>query len=126
MEDSRYLRKVKIPILLDEDDTPLLNLLRDLFIENDAPYNIKELAADLGVSVFAVYKMFGADRPLRAETLIRIIQFIAERDSKDYRLADFIVGHAGYVAMPHVKGEDIVGIREILVRAADVMQGRGK
>lgn len=123
--DNRFLRVKPIrDQFLDDDDSPLLQLLRDLFIERNAPYCVKELAADMGISVFSVYKMFAGDRPLRAETLIHIIGFVAFKDGKDTRLVDFIVGHAGFVAMPKMAHAE--SIREILAIAADITKKEGK
>jgi hypothetical protein len=123
--ESYLRRKANTPTLLDEDDTPLLRLLRDLFIENGAPYCIKELAADLGVSVFAVYKMFGADRPLRAETLLHIINFVNFKDPADTRLLDFICDPCGYMAMPKTAKVNIKAVREILALAQELTKKEG-
>lgn len=114
MEDSHFLRKAKITPLLDEDDTPLLVLLRGLFIEAEAPFCVKGLAAELGVSVYAVYKMFAADRPLRAETLLAIVRHIGQRD---HRLLDLICAEAGYVPMPEDVLQNRKAIRELLEHA---------
>ena len=124
--DDRFLRKANpAPFLDSDDDTPLLRLLRDLFIERAAPYCVKELAADLGVSVFSVYKMFAGDRPLRAETLLHIIGFVAFKDAKDSRLVDLIVGHAGFVAMPKAAGENIQTLRQIYELAQEITKREG-
>jgi hypothetical protein len=119
MEDSRFLRNIKSPLLLDEDDTPLLVLLRDLFIETDAPFNVKEIASELGVSVFAVYKMFAADRPLRAEALLAIVKHIGTRD---HRLVDLICGEAGYTPMPNNVLADRKALRELLEHAERIIK----
>ena len=123
MSDPRFLRKANTQPFLDEEDAPLLRLLRDLFIERNAPYCVKELAADLNVSVFSLYKMFAGDRPLRADTLLHIVGFIAFKNDKDTRLVDFVCGHAGFVAMPKMAHAD--GIREILAIAADITKKEG-
>jgi AraC-like DNA-binding protein len=120
---ENYLRgKARTSILLDEDDTPLLRLLRDLFIEHDAPYCVKALASDLGVSVFTVYKMFGADRPLRAETLLHIIHFVNEKNAADTRLLDFICESVGYTPMPQSARMNLKSVREILNLAQAIVK----
>jgi len=123
-----YLRRKAIhPQSLDEDDTPLLRLLRDLFIENRADYCVKELAADLGLSVFSVYKMFGADRPLRAEMLLKIIDFVHFKNPDDTRLLDFVCEPCGYMPMPALIGVNREAVRAILMNAQEwVKKGEGR
>lgn len=134
MEDLHFARKTRDrenlssrvhggPVLLDADDTPLMVLLRDLFIEQGAPFCVKALASDLGLSVYSVYKMFAADRPLRAETLLAIVRHIGTRD---HRLIDLICGEAGYTAMPSEILEKPAALRELLECAARLTKGEGK
>lgn len=119
MSGSFLRGKARTPVLLDSDDTPLLVLLRDLFIEHDAPFCVKALAADLGLSVFSVYKMFGADRPLRAETLLHIVRFVGNKDS---RLVDLICGEAGYMPMPSDILADAKSLRALLMHAEEILK----
>jgi hypothetical protein len=124
MSDDRFLRKANTGPFLDEEDSPLLLLLRDMFIENGAEYCVKELAADLGVSVYSVYKKFGGDQPLRASTLIRIIGFVNFKNPDDMRLIDFINAHAGCTAMPNREGIDHVAARRVVLAAYEAIKGK--
>lgn len=119
MDDPRLLRKAKTPLFLDDEDSPLLELLRDMFIEGNAEYNIKELAAELGMSVFSLYKKFGGDRVLRATTLLHIINFVYEKNPGDTRLVDFLCEPIGYTAMPNNPKVDGKAVRSILMMAHD-------
>ena len=119
MSDTRFLRKSKTSLFLDEDQ-PLLKLLRDMFIETEAEYNVKELAPALGVSVFTIYKMFTAQVRLPASTLIDIMRFVAEKDSTDTRLLDFICEPVDYMPMPKAARMNLKSVREILALAQEI------
>ncbi len=119
MGDPGYLRKSKPSFFLEEDQ-PLLKLLRDMFIEAEAEYNVKELAPELGVTVFTVYKMFTAQVRLPAEVLIAIIQFAHERNAADTRLLDFICSHAGCMAVAKVNPGHDGALQKIMRELADL------
>jgi hypothetical protein len=74
------------------------------------------------VSVFAVYKMFAADRPLRAEALLAIVRFIGTRD---HRLVDLICMEAGYTPMPNNVLENKAALRELLEHAERIIEREG-
>jgi len=125
MEDTRFLRKSKPSLFLDEDQ-PLLKLLRVMFIETEAEYNVKELAPELGVEVFTVYKMFSAQTRLPAETLIAIMEFVAAKDPTDTRLLDFICEPCGYMPMPKAARMNLKSVREILNLAQEITKREEK
>jgi hypothetical protein len=120
MGEPGFLRKSK-PSLFLEEDQPLLKLLRDMFIETEAEYNVKELAPELGVSVFSVYKMFTAQVRLPAEVLIAIIQFVHERNAADTRLLDFICSHAGCMAVAKVNSRHDKALQGIMAQIAELV-----
>jgi hypothetical protein len=122
MSDPRFARKSKVSLFLDEDQ-PLLVLLRDMFIETEAEYSVKELAPELGVEGFTVYKMFSAQTRLPAETLLAIMEFVHSKDPTDTRLLDFICEPAGFVPMPRLVGIDRKKVREILMVATEAVKG---
>lgn len=124
MSDPQFLRKSKSSLFLDEDQ-PLLKLLRDMFIEATAEYNIKELAADLGVEVSTVYKMFSAQTRLPAQTLLLIMEFVAAKDSTDTRILDFICEPVGFMPMPTSSRMNIKAVREILTLAQEITKREG-
>lgn len=114
MSDERFLRNQKTRRYFDDDDTPLLRMLRDLFIEQGAPFCVKELAAEFGVSVSAIYNVFSARTPLRADALLAIVRHVGTRD---HRLVDLICGEAGYTPMPSNVLENRKAVRELLEHA---------
>jgi len=119
---EKYLRGKSKPSLFLEEDQPLLSLLRDMFIEAAAEYNVKELAPELGVSVFTVYKMFTAQTRLPAEILIAIMEFVHSQDSTDTRLLDFICEPCGYTPMPTSARMNLKSVREILELAQSIVK----
>lgn len=123
MSEPRLLGKRKSALFLDEDQ-PLLKLLRDMFIEVEAEYNVKELASELGVDVSTIYKMFSAQIRLSADALLAIMEFVAEKDRTDTRLLDFICDPVGYVPMPKAARVNLRSVREILNLAQDIV-GKG-
>ena len=118
MSDKRFLRKSRPSLFLTEDQ-PLLVLLRDLFIEHDAPFCVKELAADLDVEVFTVYKMLSAQTRLPADVLLRIVSHVGKRDT---RLIDHICSEGGYFAMPSDILEKAAAVRELLAHAGRLVK----
>lgn len=125
--DTRFLRvKSNSRQFLTDEDAPLLKLLRDMFIETDAEYNVKELAPELGVEVFTIYKMFSAQTRLPAQTLIDIMAFVASKDSSDTRLLDFICEPVGYMPMPKAARVNLKSVREILTLAQDLCENDTK
>ena len=125
--DDRFLRvKAKRLLFLSEDE-PLLKLLRDMFIEAEAEYNVKELAPELGVEVSTVYKMFYAQTRLPAETLLAIMEFVHSKDPTDTRLVDFICEPCGFMPMPKLVGVNREAVRAILMNAQEwVKKGEGR
>ena len=119
--DSRFLRVKSTPrTFLTDEDAPLLKLLRSMFIDAEAEYNVKELAPELGVEVFTVYKMFSAQTRLPAETLLAIMEFVHSKDPSDTRLIDFVCEPCGFMPMPKLVGVDRKKVREILMTAHDL------
>ena len=120
--DENYLRgKARIETFLpDLEESPRLQLLRDLFIEHGAPYCVKALAADLGVSVFSVYKIFNAERPLRASTQDFILAHINGKDKNDTALVDDILGPIGFQAVRKVSPNHDGVIKKIMAQIADL------
>jgi hypothetical protein len=112
-----YLRGKSKPSLFFDEDQPLLVLLRDMFIEAEATYNVKELAPALGVSVFTVYKILAAQVRLPASTLIEIMEFVAAKDSTDTRLLDFLCEPFGYTPLPQAAGINTKAVRAVLMTA---------
>jgi hypothetical protein len=98
----------------DHDEETLCRLKVNYLGET---YAVKELAADLGVSVFSVYKMFSEERPVRFATVLRILDFIKFKDHDDLRLIDFINQHAGCTAMPNHRGVDHLAARKVVMAA---------
>ena len=122
--DNRFLRvKAKRSLFLSDEDQPLLKLLRDMFIETEAEYNVKELASELGVEVSTIYKMFSAQTRLPAEALFAIMNFVAAKDPTDTRLVDFLCEPVGYLPMPKLVGKHSETVRAILMLAADLTKG---
>lgn len=117
MSEPRFLRKSRPALFLTEDQ-PLLVLLRDLFIEHDAPFCVKELAAELDVEVFTIYKMFSAQTRLPADVLLRIVAHVGKKDS---RLVDLICGEGGYMPMPSDILEDSKSLRALLMHAEEIL-----
>ena len=122
MTDPRFARKSKPSLFLDEDQ-PLLKLLRDMFIETEAEYNVKELASELGVEVSTIYKMFSAQTRLPAETLLAIMEFVHSKGPTDTRLVDFVCEPIGFMPMPRLVGIDAKKVRKILMDAHDLAKG---
>ena len=119
--DNRFLRvKSKRTSFFAEEDQPLLVLLRSMFIDSEAEYNVKELAPGLGVEVFTVYKMFSAQTRLPAETLLAIMEFVHSKDPADTRLLDFICEPCGYMPMPKSTRMNLQSVREILALAQEI------
>lgn len=118
MSDPRFARKSRPALFLTEDQ-PLLVLLRNLFIEADAPFCVKELAAELDVEVFTIYKMFSAQTRLPADVLLRIVAYIGKRDS---RLIDHICAEGGFFAMPSDVLEKAAAVRELLQHAGRLVK----
>ncbi len=116
MSEPRFLRKQKPSLFLDEDQ-PLLRLLRDMFIEAEAEYNVKELAGALGVKVDTVYKMFSAQIRLSADALLAIMEFVAAHDPTDTRILDFICEPVGFMPMPKAAKMNLKAVREIITLA---------
>jgi len=116
---ENYLRRKSRPALFLTEDQPLLVMLRDLFIEGEAPFCVKELAAELDVEVFTVYKMFSAQTRLPADVLLRIIAFIGTRD---HRLIDLICNEAGYTPMPNDILENRKALRDLLTHAGEILK----
>jgi hypothetical protein len=117
-----FLRRKSRPSLFLTEDQPLLVLLRNLFIESEAPFCVKELAAELDVEVFTVYKMFSAQTRLPADVLMSIVHFIGTRD---HRLVDLICGEAGYTPMPNDVLENRKALRELLEHAERLIKREG-
>jgi hypothetical protein len=117
MSDPRFARKSKPSLFLDEDQ-PLLVLLRSMFIDTDAEYNVKELAPELGVEAFTVYKMFSAQTRLPAEALLAIMEFVHSKDPTDTRLLDFVCEPFGYTPLPQANGMNMKAVRAVLMTAA--------
>lgn len=124
MNDERFLRKAKTaPIFADPEDSELLALLRDMFIEHRAPYCVKELAAARGVSVFTIYRMFSGERSLPADTLLFIVAFVASKDKRDFRLLNFINEHGDCIAVPKVSPAHDDVLQKIMGELADLTKG---
>ena len=141
--DDRFLRKAKDRECLPSavQNAPELCLLRVMFgIPDDhdeetlcrlkinylgETYAVKELAADMGLSVFSVYKMFSEERPIRFGHALRILDFIHFKNPDDTRLVDFIVGHAGFVAMPKAAGDNIHTLRQIYELTQEITKREG-
>jgi hypothetical protein len=118
-----YLRRKSIPrTFLTDEDAPLLKLLRSMFIDAEAEYNVKELAPELGVEVFTVYKMLSAQTRLPAETLLAIMEFVHSKDPSDTRLLDFICEPVGYIPMPKAARMNLKSVREILNLAQEIVK----
>jgi hypothetical protein len=117
-----FLRRKSNASLFLEEDQPLLILLRSMFIEAEAEYNVKELAPALGVSVFSVYKMFTAQVRLPATTLIDIMNFVSSKDSTDTRLLDFLCEPCGCIPMPKSARMNLKSVREILALAQEIVK----
>lgn len=124
MSEPRFLRKRNTDLFLDEDQ-PLLTLLRDMFIEHEAQYSVKELAAELDVKVDTVYKMFSAQNRLPVQTFLFILEFIAAKDPSDTRLIDFICEPIGFMPMPKAARVNLKSVRAILTAAQDII-GKGE
>lgn len=81
-------------------------------------YTVKEVAADLGISPFSVYKMLDEQRAIRFSTVLKILDYIRWKNPSDTRLVDFIVGHAGMVSMPKEADPDVVDlVRAVIAKA---------
>jgi hypothetical protein len=106
----------------DDGDKETLNAAGVRF--GGETYAVKELAADLGVSVFSVYKMFSEERPVRFSHAIRILDFIRFKNPDDMRLIDFINAHAGCTAMPNREGIDHVAARRVVLAAYEAIKGK--
>ena len=87
-------------------------------------YAVKELAADMGLSPFAIYKMFSEERPVRFPAVLRILDFIRFKNPDDMRLIDFINAHAGCTAMPNRHGVDHVAARKVILAAFEAINGK--
>ncbi len=122
MSEPRLLGKRKSALFLDEDQ-PLLKLLRDMFIEVEAEYNVKELASELGVDVSTIYKMFSAQTRLPAQTLMDIMEFVASKSRADTRLLDFLCEPCGYMPMPKAARMNLKAVREIIALADELTKG---
>jgi len=121
--DNRFLRvKAKRSLFFADEDQPLLVLLRSMFIETEAEYNVKALASDLGVEVSTIYKMFSAQTRLPAETLLAIMEFVHSQDSADTRILDFICEPCGYTPMPMSARMNLKSVREILELAQSIVK----
>ena len=81
--------KPKFGLILDEDHD-ILVMLRRMFIGGSAPYSIDDLADEIGLSSHSLYKMFGADRPLRADVLLAAMCYAHRKNRDDRRIADYI------------------------------------
>ena len=119
--DNRFLRvKAKRSLFFADEDQPLLKLLRDMFIETAAEYNVKELAPELGVEVFTVYKMFSAQTRLPAEAILAFMEFVHSKDPTDTRLLDFICEPVGFLPMPKLVEVDRKKVRAVLMAAHEI------
>lgn len=86
-------------------------------------YAVKELAADMGLSPFAIYKMFSEERPIRFASVLRVLDYVRWKNPGDTRLVDFIVGHAGMIAMPKETDPDVVDLVRAVVAKAKGSRG---
>lgn len=125
MSEPRFLRKSKRSLCLADEDQPLLRLLRDMFIEAEAEYNVKELAGALGVEVFTVYKMFSAQTRLPAQTLLDIMEFVAAHDPTDTRILDFVCEPCGFMPMPTSARVNLKAVREIITHVSEFVSKEG-
>ena len=87
-------------------------------------YAVKELAADMGLSPFAIYKMFSEERPIRFPAVLRILGFVHFKNPDDMRLIDFINAHAVCTAMPNRRGVDHIAARKVVMAAFEALQGK--
>ncbi len=136
MSDAAYLRKSQPaqPLPTEGQSGLEVCLLRVMFgipDDNDEErlcaakvpylgetYAVKELAADMGLSPFAVYKMFSEERPIRFASALRVLDYVRWKNPDDTRLADFIIAHAGMIAMPRTADADTV--RKIAALVDDI------
>ncbi len=115
------LLRVLFGIPDDHDEETLCSIKINYLGES---YAVKELAADLGMSIFSVYKMFSEERPIRFSTVLRILDFIRFKNPNDMRLIDFITRHAGCTAMPNDILENERAIRDLLTHAGRIINRR--
>ncbi len=102
----------KYGLILD-DDHPLLELLRSLFIGGRAPFDIDDLADKLGLSSHSLYKPFGnPERVLRADVYIAAAQY-SYRKNRNQELIDYLLIPLGLEARPRMRPEVQKIIRNI-------------
>ena len=140
VSEERFLRKARnekslsssaqnglecclLRVLFDVEDDGDKDALRDAGIPAEGPtYEVKELAADLGLSKFSIYPMFSEDRPLSFPRAMRILDFIHFKNPDDMRLIDFINRHAGCTAMPNRNGIDHAAARRVVMAAYEIIK----
>ena len=111
-------------VLFDVEDNGDKDALRAAGVRFEGPaYEVKELAADLGLSKFSIYPMLSEDRPISFSRTLRVLDFIHFKNPDDTRLLDFICAGSGYLPMPKSEGMEARKVRAILMAAHDLTKG---
>ena len=93
--------KPRFSLILDED-FPLLQLLRSMFIGSGSSYSVDDLADELGISSHSLYKMFSAERPLRADVMLAAMIYANRKNRHDRRIADYVNNLLGLETRPRM------------------------